>query len=69
MEVKDSELSKKAYAEKYNYTIQHVNNLIRNNQVKWRYLFPETEEYVLIDTDYVMTKTLSYKLDKINKNP
>lgn len=60
-EVSQTELSKKAYALYAGITIQHVNILMKQDRLKWRYVYPETKEYVVIDTSFEFQKVLLKK--------
>lgn len=61
VEVSETELSKKAYAKFANITIQHVNVLLKQGRLKCRYVYPETKEYVVIDTSFVYKGALLKK--------
>lgn len=54
------EVSKKECARVLGITIQTVNTKIRNNELKWRYLFPETKELIVIDITNELPKSVTY---------
>jgi hypothetical protein len=52
--IKPNELSKKAYMAYHNVTESTVSYRMANNTIRWRFLFPETEEYIVIEKDYLV---------------
>ena len=61
IELSETELGKNAYALFADISIQHVNVLQKQGRLKWRFLYPITKEYVVIDTSFVYKGTLLKK--------
>lgn len=57
-EIKENEVSIGMYATLHDLSKSAVYDRCKRGSVVWRYLFPETKEYIVIEKDsYVMRKT------------
>ena len=54
--IKPNEITIGQYAKSENLTKAAVYNRMYRNAVKWRYLFPETKEYVVIEVQAYVPK-------------
>ena len=61
IEIKENELSIKQYAQYHNITEHTVWYRIRQKNVKFRYLFEDTEEFLVIERDSFIQKKAGRK--------
>jgi uncharacterized protein YjaZ len=52
----ETEISVKQYAVLHGLTPSAVYDRVKHNSVSWRYIFPETEEYIVIERDSYIPK-------------
>lgn len=57
----ETEISVKQYAILHDLTPSAVYDRIKKNSVSWRYLFPDTEEYIVIEKDSYVAKKAGRK--------
>ena len=60
-EIAETELSIQGYAAYTGLTASGVHHRIRKQLVVWRYLFPNTEEYIVIEKDSFTPKKCGRK--------